>query len=134
VARYQQRMARYSALTITDPLILYENKIANGTLLRDESQHRAAIELQKLYNRVKDYNPPVNFRQKIKELSLALEENERRQEEEAAKDPKKQVRSKSLVPCQRGKSRTDQAAIRRGRAFELQFTPRPVVAWWGRMR
>ncbi|KAF5113911.1 hypothetical protein DV495_003165 [Geotrichum candidum] len=37
-------MARYSALTITDPLILYENKIANGTLLRDESQHRAAIE------------------------------------------------------------------------------------------
>lgn len=44
MARYQQRMARYSALTITDPLILYENKIANGTLLRDESQHRAAIE------------------------------------------------------------------------------------------
>jgi len=37
----------------------------------------------------------VNFRQKIKELSLALEENERRQEEEAAKDPKKQVDQKA---------------------------------------
>lgn len=51
--------------------------------------------LQKLYNRVKDYNPPTNFRQKVKELSLALEENERRQEEEAAKDPKKQVDQKA---------------------------------------
>jgi hypothetical protein len=44
MARYQQRVACYSALTITDPLLLYENKVANSTLLRDESQHRAAIE------------------------------------------------------------------------------------------
>lgn len=34
----------YSSLTITDPLVIYENKIAAGTLLRDEAQHRAALE------------------------------------------------------------------------------------------
>lgn len=54
VGRYGARLIKaqsltarcsYSALAITDPLVIYENKIANKSLLRDEAQHRAAIEL-----------------------------------------------------------------------------------------
>lgn len=62
-----------SALALTDPLQIYEAKVASGELFRDEAQHRAAIELQHLSHRLIDYKPPVNFRQRIRELSKFLE-------------------------------------------------------------
>ncbi|ODV58284.1 uncharacterized protein ASCRUDRAFT_77984 [Ascoidea rubescens DSM 1968] len=46
-----------TSLTITDPLVIYQNYVARGILRGDESQLRAAKEFQNLYYRVKDYVP-----------------------------------------------------------------------------
>lgn len=62
-----------SKSTPTDPLQIYEEKVANGELFRDEAQYKAAVELQKLSDRLVDYTPPTAFKQKIKELSQMLE-------------------------------------------------------------
>lgn len=60
-------------LALTDPLQIYEAKVARGELFRDEAQYRAAVELQKLSHRLIDYTPPTLFRHKIRELSQIIE-------------------------------------------------------------
>ncbi|GMM37584.1 hypothetical protein DASC09_049090 [Saccharomycopsis crataegensis] len=49
---------RNSGLTITDPLVIYQNYVSQGILKSDVAQLRAAKEFQSLYYRLKDYTPP----------------------------------------------------------------------------
>lgn len=69
-----QLFRKYSTTpTITDPLVVYKSYVARGLLKRDQSQLRAAIELQKLYYRVKDYRPKDQMQQRIREIVKELE-------------------------------------------------------------
>ncbi|CAN8106039.1 unnamed protein product [Discula destructiva] len=71
-----------TTLTITDPLVKYKANIATGAFSPDPAQHRLALHLQKLYLRLKDYQPPTEYRNRIKSLTQALEgarENETEQ-------------------------------------------------------
>ena len=74
-------------LTVTDPLVIYQNQVESNLLKADEAQFRAAVEyppassksaidsrLQKLSKRLRDYVPPEHFSKRIQELSSLLSE------------------------------------------------------------
>ncbi|KAI0134457.1 AFG1-like ATPase-domain-containing protein [Xylariales sp. AK1849] len=63
------------AVTITDPLHKYQSLIATGLYSPDPAQHRLAIHLQKIYHRLKDYSPSVEYQPRLKALSNALDES-----------------------------------------------------------
>lgn len=62
-----------TTLTITDPLVKYNALIAAGTFSPDPAQHRLALHLHKLYLRLKDYQPPIEYRNRIRSLTKALD-------------------------------------------------------------
>lgn len=91
----QQSVVRFSsALAITDPLHIYQNKVASGELKPDESQLRVAAELQKLYHRLKDYTPPQDFQRKVSALQAQLLEIEK----EAAGEDVAATKKKAVKP------------------------------------
>ena len=61
------------ALTITNPLVLYRSLVATKKIEPDPAQHRLAIHLQKIYHRLKDYEPQVEYRRKLNQLSSTLD-------------------------------------------------------------
>lgn len=61
---------RYStAMAITDPLVKYRTLVSTKVLSPDQDQHRLAIHLQKLYGRLKDYAPEVDYRERLKQVA-----------------------------------------------------------------
>lgn len=57
------------SLTITNPLVIYRTLLANKRIHPDPAQHRLALHLQKLYYRLKDYQPDVDFSHRITQLN-----------------------------------------------------------------
>ena len=55
-------------LTITNPLVLYRALISARRIEPDPAQHRLALHLQKLYHRLKDYSPEIDFEHRLKVL------------------------------------------------------------------
>lgn len=64
-------------MTITDPLVKYQTLIAGGKCSPDAAQHRLAIHLQKIYHRLKDYSPSIEYRARLKAISDTLEKANR---------------------------------------------------------
>lgn len=62
-----------TAVTITDPLVKYNALLATGTFAPDPAQHRLAHHLQKLYLRLKDYQPPTEYRTRLRQLTQAID-------------------------------------------------------------
>ncbi|KAL6715057.1 hypothetical protein ACLMJK_007318 [Lecanora helva] len=58
-----------SGLTITNPLVLYRSLLATRRIEPDPAQHRLALHLQKLYYRLKDYQPEVDFSYRLNQLN-----------------------------------------------------------------
>lgn len=58
-----------TGLTITNPLILYRSLIATKRIEPDPAQHRLALHLQKLYYRLKDYQPEVDFGHRLEQIN-----------------------------------------------------------------
>ena len=58
-----------TSLTITNPLILYRALLATKRIDPDPSQHRLALHLQKLYYRLKDYQPEVDFSHRLDQIN-----------------------------------------------------------------
>ena len=58
-----------TGLTITNPLVLYRSLVATKRLEPDPSQHRLAIHLRKLYQRLKDYQPEVDFGYRLRQIN-----------------------------------------------------------------
>ena len=58
-----------TSLTITNPLVLYRSLLATKRIEPDPAQHRLALHLQKLYHRLKDYEPEIDFRHRIVQIS-----------------------------------------------------------------
>ncbi len=61
-----------TGLTITNPLVLYRALLASKKIQPDPSQHRLAIHLQKLYHRLKDYHPEIDYSHHLDQLSRAI--------------------------------------------------------------
>lgn len=70
-----------TAMAITDPLVKYRTLVSTKTLSPDPDQHRLAIHLHKLYSRLKDYAPEVDYRDRLQQVA---EIPEARDPEEAA--------------------------------------------------
>ncbi|TPX15846.1 uncharacterized protein E0L32_000180 [Thyridium curvatum] len=62
-----------TSVTITDPLVRYHALLATGVYSPDPAQHRLARHLQKLYLRLKDYEPPSEYRTRLNELTSAID-------------------------------------------------------------
>ncbi|KAF2101047.1 hypothetical protein NA57DRAFT_37394 [Rhizodiscina lignyota] len=65
-----------SGLTITNPLVLYRALLARGSILPDPAQLRLALHLQKLYERLKDYEPTIDYQHRLQQLSRVVATNE----------------------------------------------------------
>ena len=65
-------LASSTGLTITNPLVLYRALLATKQIDPDPAQHRLAIHLQKVYHRLLDYEPEVEYSHRIKKLSRAV--------------------------------------------------------------
>jgi len=63
-----------SSVTITDPLVKYQSLLATGFCSPDPAQHRLALHLQKVYHRLKDYSPAVEYSTRLRAVSNALRE------------------------------------------------------------
>ncbi|MCJ1232247.1 hypothetical protein MMC14_000196 [Varicellaria rhodocarpa] len=57
-----------TALTITNPLVQYRALLATNRIDPDPAQHRLALHLQKLYYRLKDYEPEVEYGKRIEQI------------------------------------------------------------------
>lgn len=60
------------SLSITNPLVLYRALVATGKIRPDPAQHRLALQLQKLYFRLKDYAPEIEYRHRLEKISRDL--------------------------------------------------------------
>ncbi|KAF5533579.1 ATPase family [Fusarium mexicanum] len=79
-------MRRFStAVVITDPLVKYQAHVAAGLYAPDPSQHRLARHLHKIYNRIKDYSPQAEYRQRLSQVARLTEA---KPEEETQDDSK----------------------------------------------
>ena len=61
-----------TGVAITNPLVLYRSLVATKRIDPDPAQHRLAIHLQKVYERLKDYEPIVQYSHRLNQLSRAL--------------------------------------------------------------
>lgn len=61
-----------TGLTITNPLVLYRTLVATKQIKPDIAQHRLALHLQKLYLRLKDYSPEVQYSHRLNQLSRVV--------------------------------------------------------------
>ncbi|KAL5422423.1 hypothetical protein PMIN04_004751 [Paraphaeosphaeria minitans] len=64
---------RASSLTITNPLVLYRSLIATNRIQPDPAQHRLALHLQKLYENLIDYEPSIEYSDRLKQLTRAVD-------------------------------------------------------------
>ncbi|KAM0715518.1 hypothetical protein Q7P37_009016 [Cladosporium fusiforme] len=93
-----------TGLAITNPLVKYRSLIQTRAIARDPSQHRLAIHLQKLYDRLKDYEPEVDYSRRLDQITRAIGDRNH-----AASQPTR-ASWRSLLP---GKEDKDSLAITR---------------------
>ncbi|KIX95413.1 uncharacterized protein Z520_08930 [Fonsecaea multimorphosa CBS 102226] len=60
------------SLSITNPLILYRTLVATKKIKPDPAQHRLALQLQKLYFRLKDYAPEIEYRYRLEKIGRSV--------------------------------------------------------------
>ena len=63
-----------TGLTITNPLVLYRALLATKRIDPDPAQHRLAIHLQKLYYRLKDYQPEIDFSHRLHQINRLVKD------------------------------------------------------------
>lgn len=89
------------AISVTDPLIIYQNYVSRGVLKSDAAQLRAAVEFQKLYYRVKDYVPAQDIQIRIRQLVREIETKHSLQKTNSSKStwyrPNNTKKSKDLI-------------------------------------
>ncbi|EMC97200.1 hypothetical protein BAUCODRAFT_69032 [Baudoinia panamericana UAMH 10762] len=64
--------AAATGLSITNPLIKYRALVATKQIVPDHAQLRLALHLQKLYDRLKDYEPQVEYSARLDQISKAV--------------------------------------------------------------
>lgn len=64
--------ASATALSITNPLVKYRALVATKKVLPDQAQLRLALHLQKLYDRLIDYEPQVEYGARLDQISRTV--------------------------------------------------------------
>ncbi|KAL8669719.1 MAG: hypothetical protein Q9168_005703 [Polycauliona sp. 1 TL-2023] len=64
-----------TGLTITNPLVLYRTLLATKKIDPDPAQHRLALHLQKIYYRLKDYEPLIDYKYELDRVGDAVRES-----------------------------------------------------------
>ncbi len=62
-----------TGLAITNPLVKYQALLATNRIRPDPAQHRLALQLQKLYYRLKDYHPGLEYRHRLDQISRTVD-------------------------------------------------------------
>ena len=70
-----------TGLTITNPLILYRTLLVTKRIEPDPAQHRLALELQKIYFRLKDYSPQAEYGAKLQALTRFIKDPPKEKED-----------------------------------------------------
>lgn len=70
------------SLSITNPLVLYRALLATKRIRPDPAQYRLALELQKLYFRLKDYDPEIEYRWRLEKAAKLTRDTLKQQNEE----------------------------------------------------
>ena len=108
------QLSQTKGLAITNPLVLYRALLATKRIDPDPAQHRLALHLQKLYYRLKDYQPEVDFGHRLDQLNRLAKKDHLRAEylQDGAQDKEKQPRG--ILSSLRGqKERVDAMALTR---------------------
>ena len=108
------QLPQSKGLTITNPLVLYRALLATKRIDPDPAQHRLALHLQKLYYRLKDYQPEVDFAHRLGQLNRLVKKNLEGQEhlQDGAQDKGEEPRG--ILSSLRGqKERADAMALTR---------------------
>ncbi|KIW05331.1 uncharacterized protein PV09_03850 [Verruconis gallopava] len=61
-----------NAVAITNPLVLYRALVSTNRIRPDPAQLRLALHLQKLYDRLKDYEPTMVYSHRLQQLGRAI--------------------------------------------------------------
>ncbi|KAI4244576.1 MAG: hypothetical protein L6R42_010426, partial [Xanthoria sp. 1 TBL-2021] len=102
-----------TGLTITNPLVLYRTLLATKKIDPDPAQHRLALHLQKLYHRLKDYEPLVDYKYELGRISDAVGQP-CSEPEEKSKQPVGNGRRRSIFsPHREQKEHADVLALTR---------------------
>ncbi|EXJ77624.1 hypothetical protein A1O3_09852 [Capronia epimyces CBS 606.96] len=79
--------AQNLSLSITNPLVLYRTLVATKKIRPDPAQHRLALQLQKLYFRLKDYAPEVEYRYRLERIGRRVNSNRHPKEDGTKQRP-----------------------------------------------
>lgn len=66
-----------TGLAITNPLVKYRALVATKAISPDNGQLRLALHLQKLYERLKDYEPQVEYSKRLDQIARAVVPDQR---------------------------------------------------------
>lgn len=72
-------LAGATGVVITNPLVKYRALVATRSINPDPAQHRLAIHLQGLYDRLKDYEPQVEYSYKLDQITRAIGQDDAQQ-------------------------------------------------------
>ncbi|KAI7182267.1 hypothetical protein D0869_05268 [Hortaea werneckii] len=61
-----------TGVAITNPLVKYRALVATKNVIPDQSQLRLALHLQKLYDRLKDYEPRIEYSDRLDQIARAV--------------------------------------------------------------
>ncbi|ESZ92354.1 hypothetical protein SBOR_7264 [Sclerotinia borealis F-4128] len=89
-------LTQSTGLTITNPLILYRALLATKAIDPDPAQHRIALHLQKLYLRLKDYQPRSEYADRLKAISRAVNDDQNAEDGQAVAVPGHPLRNNPL--------------------------------------
>jgi predicted ATPase len=73
-----------TALTITNPLVLYRSLLQRKAINPDPHQLRLALHLQNLYFTLKDYSPQIEYGKRLKALSRAVDNVPKNEEDDGS--------------------------------------------------
>lgn len=99
-------LASPTGLTITNPLVLYRALLATKQINPDPAQYRLAIHLQKIYHRLLDYEPEVEYSHRIKQLSRAVGTSTSTSPSEEDADPQRNGGRKGVLATLRAQKET----------------------------
>ena len=105
-------IASPTGLTITNPLVLYRALLVTKRIDPDPDQHRLALHLQKLYYRLKDYQPEVDFSHRLDQINRLVKNPHRRSDGQEDGAQSKETESKGILSSLRGqKKKADALAL-----------------------
>lgn len=103
--------AAATGLAITNPLVKYRALLATHQLVHDPAQLRLALHLQKLYDRLKDYEPEVEYRARLDQIKKTVPNPQTDNDGSEAENPlPRQSRWRSLMAA---KEQRDSLALTR---------------------